>query len=754
MKLTMATINYVGKEAAKALYKRCKKAVNQIKIWADSRFIQSINGKSGNSVTINKDDIGLDKVDNTPDSEKYVAHAVTSDNADMLDGMHAEDFLLKSEHENFASEISLSLSDIEERKVNVSDLVDYTVTVTENGSSGNTLKSYVLKQKGSTIGTINIPKDLVVSSGSVVVGNWVNGVFTENASGTGKAVKLVIANQTNPIYINVQDLVDVYTAEQDAEEIQIAISNTNEISATIVKSVRDKIDNAIPKVSGAAGKVAQFKADGNLESSSFEIHKSVPANAVFTDTIIDNEAGEGIEVSGSHNKIISLSTGAQAILAAATTDHIKLEGIEAGAQKNTVTSVAGKTGNIIIVKDDVGLGNVDNTADKDKSVAHAATAGDAGTLDGKQAKDFMLKSEHEEFESVIATSLTDLDERKQDKLPFTSTPSNENKVVTQNELNTAITGASSYLGTIESVTSLSTTAKKGDFYRVKTAWDGVSVGDLIIAEKDNPASIIDGVNWSLIHNQMDTDTTYTFEDGTDGFSVTPSGGDKQKVNVAVKKVNGYTVESNVPANAVFTDTIIDNIAGDGIEVSGDHNKTISLNGDVKNTLANAKTDHTNLGGHKVGEDVPINAVFTDYQTTKGGHYVPIEESASQLSAAASGGVQNWEIDVVKGVTIKRDSKGHVIGIAVQSGKLPANPNTDYQATYEGHYIPTNNNNVLNPDISILRDTSRDIAFIGSIKGDNKSHITEVTTCAVLAFTDAEIQAMVDQAIANITAEME
>ena len=119
---------------------------------------------------------------------------------------------------------------------------------------------------------------------------------------------------------------DFYTAAQVATEIHLAISNTNEISATIVKSVRDKIDNAIPKVSGATGKVAQFKADGSLESSSFEIKKSVPADAVFTDTIIDNEAGDGIDVSGEHNKKIALSVGTKAILADAVSDHAKLGG--------------------------------------------------------------------------------------------------------------------------------------------------------------------------------------------------------------------------------------------------------------------------------------------------------------------------------------------------------------------------------------------------------------------------------------------
>jgi hypothetical protein len=56
-------------------------------------------------------------------------------------------------------------------------------------------------------------------------------------------------------------------------------------------------------------------------------------------------------------------------------DKTKLNGIAAGAQVNTVTSVAGKTGAVTLAKSDVGLGNVDNTADSAKSVAYAADAG-------------------------------------------------------------------------------------------------------------------------------------------------------------------------------------------------------------------------------------------------------------------------------------------------------------------------------------------------------------------------------------------
>lgn len=52
----------------------------------------------------------------------------------------------------------------------------------------------------------------------------------------------------------------------------------------------------------------------------------------------------------------------------------KLEGIEAGAQVNKVNSVAGKIGDVVLNKTDVGLSNVDNTADLDKPISTATQA--------------------------------------------------------------------------------------------------------------------------------------------------------------------------------------------------------------------------------------------------------------------------------------------------------------------------------------------------------------------------------------------
>lgn len=89
-------------------------------------------------------------------------------------------------------------------------------------------------------GTINIPKDLVVTSGSVVNGTWSGGKFTEG-QGTDKALKLVIANQTAPVYINPSDFIDVYTANNQTAEVTVAIDTNNNITATIGTVAASKI---------------------------------------------------------------------------------------------------------------------------------------------------------------------------------------------------------------------------------------------------------------------------------------------------------------------------------------------------------------------------------------------------------------------------------------------------------------------------------------------------------------------------------
>lgn len=60
----------------------------------------------------------------------------------------------------------------------------------------------------------------------------------------------------------------------------------------------------------------------------------------------------------------------------------KLDGIEAGAEVNTVDSVAGRQGDITVTKGDVGLVNVDNTSDLSKPISTATQGALNNKVDG------------------------------------------------------------------------------------------------------------------------------------------------------------------------------------------------------------------------------------------------------------------------------------------------------------------------------------------------------------------------------------
>ena len=108
------------------------------------------------------------------------------------------------------------------------------------------LKTYQFTYGTGTTFEIDIPKDLVVESGEVIV-------VTDDApvSGltNGTYLKLVIVNQDEPIYIDVKDLCDVYTGKTATDGVSVSVSDTNEISATLVgKAVTEaNLDDALAK---------------------------------------------------------------------------------------------------------------------------------------------------------------------------------------------------------------------------------------------------------------------------------------------------------------------------------------------------------------------------------------------------------------------------------------------------------------------------------------------------------------------------
>ena len=145
------------------------------------------------------------------------------------------------------------------------------------GTETGVLRVYTIKQGDAEVGKINIPKDLVVTSGSVVKGNWAGNTFTEGESGTGTALKLVIANQTAPVYINTLDLVKDHTAGNG-----INISDTNVVSV--------KLDTASEKflTVGADGvKLSGVAAHVTSEIQKLNSTKSSAANAKAVVTVVE-----------------------------------------------------------------------------------------------------------------------------------------------------------------------------------------------------------------------------------------------------------------------------------------------------------------------------------------------------------------------------------------------------------------------------------------------------------------------------------
>ena len=105
---------------------------------------------------------------------------------------------------------------------------------------------------------------------------------------------------------------------------------------------------------------------------------NVPVNAVFTDTVYDDSGIIGVL----NTKVTAVAGKGLSTEDFSTVEKTKLSGIEANAQVNTVTSVAGKTGVVSLAKADVGLGNVDNTTDLSKPIStltQTALDGKAGT---------------------------------------------------------------------------------------------------------------------------------------------------------------------------------------------------------------------------------------------------------------------------------------------------------------------------------------------------------------------------------------
>ena len=188
----------------------------------------------------------------------------------------------------------------------IPEQTDYTVTCADTDYEATTdapaFKRHTLTQNGNTICTIDIPKELVVEAGSVKEVTVADAPYAGAKVGD-KYIELVIANQDAPIYVPAKDLVDIYTAKEltaeSTDEVKVAISNTNEISATLVdgKIAKSKLAADVQASLGKADTALQEHQDISHLASQQSVDKIAidVENITKTDGTIDTKVKAAID---------------------------------------------------------------------------------------------------------------------------------------------------------------------------------------------------------------------------------------------------------------------------------------------------------------------------------------------------------------------------------------------------------------------------------------------------------------------------
>lgn len=291
-------------------------------------------------LVITKSDIGLSNVDNTSDLNKPISIAAQSalDNkvskadlgtANGVATLDASGKVLTTQLPSFVDDV-LEYTDLESFPVTGESGKIY-VDITTN-------KTY--RWSGSTY--INIP------AGSVDSVNGKTGVVTLTKSDVG------LGNVDNTSDIN----------KPISAAVQSALNNKSNIDSPVFTGTPKAPTPAIGDNSTNIATTAFVQA----ELSQF--NPSAVSSIIGTSPININDDDPETPII-SISDVTTITSGAMS-----ATDKVKLDGIQTGAQVNTVTSVASKTGDIVLVKSDVGLGNVDNFSTASNEVAILATATD------------------------------------------------------------------------------------------------------------------------------------------------------------------------------------------------------------------------------------------------------------------------------------------------------------------------------------------------------------------------------------------
>ena len=201
-------------------------------------------------------------------------------------------------------------------------------TVEKSEKSGDYAAVYQLMKDGVAVGAaINIPKDMVVKSGSVVT----------NPTGQPKGtyIKLVLANATNDtLYIDVGGLIEYVTSGSAAGDmVVIAIDEqTHKVTASITDGAITKakleteVQTALNKAHEHANKAlldTYDQTNANIKDAVSKKHSH--ANAAELDKIA---TGDKEKWDATSTKVEGIAEGATKVEASTTEGNIKINGVE------------------------------------------------------------------------------------------------------------------------------------------------------------------------------------------------------------------------------------------------------------------------------------------------------------------------------------------------------------------------------------------------------------------------------------------
>lgn len=331
---------------------------------AAATSLSTHTSNKSNPHNVTKAQLGLDKVDNTSDAEKRVLYAETAGNVGSSEKDGAGNIIT----ETYATKAELEAS------------------YAANNTYTDTKVSAVQSQVDNCVSKVNTGVQSI--AGGLVIGST-------SATATGKG-RIMLTGQTNPL-IGIQ-ATDASGNQLTPYYFQVA-NDVMYLGPTSTKALSFDKDGktAMPAELSVAGKISE--AGTKLEdkySSKAELESTLAAAKTYTDTHINNKSNpHGVtKAQLGLDKVDNTADADKTVKKAGTADTAtkatqdasgnvitttyatksETESTLAAAKTYTDTHINNKSNPHGVTKAQLGLGNVDNTADANKTVKKAGTA--------------------------------------------------------------------------------------------------------------------------------------------------------------------------------------------------------------------------------------------------------------------------------------------------------------------------------------------------------------------------------------------